>query len=247
MGRTYENRKAQIAKTAGMKTKVYSKYGKEIYVCAKSGGVDPSANLSLRRLIEKAKKDQVPGHVIDKALDKAAGAGGEDYSTVRYEGFGPGNCMVIVDCLTDNNNRTFGDVRTCFNKCKAKLGAQGSVGHMFDHRAIFAFKYDDEEAVLEALMEHDVDVADIENEEGMITIIAPQTEFFKTKTALTEAFPDVNLEMEEITFVPQVHTEISGEDAEMFDKFIDMLNDCDDVQEVYHNAEFSAQKEDGAA
>lgn len=246
MGRTYENRKAQIAKTAGMKTKVYSKYGKEIYVCAKSGGPDPSANLSLRRLIEKAKKDQVPSHVIDKALDKAAGAGGEDYSTVRYEGFGPGNCMVIVDCLTDNNNRTFGDVRICFNKCKAKLGAQGSVAHMFDHRAIFAFKHDDEDAVLEALMEHDVDVADIENEDGMITVIAPQTEFFKAKTALSEAFPELELEMEEITFVPQIHTEISGEDAEMFDKFVDMLNDCDDVQEVYHNAEVVGQSSDGA-
>lgn len=240
MGRTYENRKAQMAKTNGMKTKVYSKYGKEIYVCAKGGGVDPAANLSLRRLIEKAKKDQVPSHVIDKALDKASGAGGEDYVTVRYEGFGPGNCMVIVDCLTDNNNRTFGDVRTCFNKCKAKIGAQGSVGHMFDHRAIFAFKHDDEEAVLEALMEHDVDVADIENEDGMITVITPQTEFFKTKTALSEAFPELELEMEEITFVPQTHTEISGEDAEMFDKFVEMLNDCDDVQEVYHNAEFPA-------
>lgn len=236
MGRTYENRKAQMAKTAGMKTKVYSKYGKEIYVCAKNGGPDPAANLSLRRLIEKAKKEQVPSHVIDKAIDKAAGAGGEDYVTVRYEGFGPGNCMVIVDCLTDNNNRTFGDVRTCFNKCKAKIGAQGSVGHMFDHRAIFAFKHDDEEAVLEALMEHEVDVADIENEDGIITVIAPQTEFFKTKTALSEAFEGIEFEMEEITFVPQTQTEISGEDAEMFDKFVDMLNDCDDVQEVYHNA-----------
>src|SRR5688572_11499556 len=122
MGRTYENRKAAMAKTAGAKTKLYSKFGKEIYVCAKNGGPDPSANLSLRRLLEKAKKNQIPAHVIDKALDKAKGGGGEDYNTVRYEGFGPGNCMVIVDCLTDNNNRTIGDVRICFNKAKAKLG-----------------------------------------------------------------------------------------------------------------------------
>lgn len=238
MGRTYENRKASMAKTAGVKTKVYSKYGKEIYVCAKSGGPDPSANLSLRRLMEKAKKDQVPGHVIEKALDKAAGGGGEDYNTVRYEGFGPGNCMVIVDCLTDNNNRTFGDVRTCFNKCKSKIGAQGSVGHLFDHRAIFAFQHDDEDSVLEALMEQDVDVADIENDDGIITVIVPHTEFYKTKTALTDAFADLQFEMEEITFVPQTHTELSAEDKEMFDKFVDMLNDCDDVQEVYHNVEF---------
>jgi DNA-binding regulatory protein, YebC/PmpR family len=240
MGRTFENRKAAMAKTAGMKTKLYSKFGKELYVCAKSGGPDPTANLTLRRLIEKAKRNQVPGHVIEKALDKAKGGGGEDYSTVRYEGFGPGNCMVIVDCLTDNNNRTIGDVRTCFNKAKAKLGAPGSVAHMFDHRAIFSFKHDNEEAVLEALMEHDVDVADIENDDGIITVIAPHTEFYKTKTALTEAFNDLQMEIEEITFVPQTHTELSGEDAQMFEKLLDMLNDCDDVQEVYHNAEIQS-------
>jgi Uncharacterized conserved protein len=237
MGRTFENRKASMAKTGAMKTKLYSRYGKEIYVCAKNGGTETDSNLSLRRLIEKAKKEQVPGHIIDKALDKARGGGGEDFVTVRFEGFGPGNCMVIVDCLTDNNNRTFGEVRTCFNKGKAKLGAQGAVAHMFDHRAIFAFKHDDEEAVLEALMEDDVDVADIENEDGVITVIAPQTEFFKTKTALAKAFTDISLEVEEITFVPQTYTELGAEDTEQLDKFLDLLNDCDDVQEVYHNAD----------
>lgn len=236
MGRTYENRKASMAKTGAMKTKLYSRYGKEIYVCAKNGGAEVDSNLSLRRLIEKAKKEQVPSHVIDNALDKARGGGGEDFVTVRFEGFGPGNCMVIVDCLTDNNNRTFGDVRTCFNKGKAKLGGQGAVAHMFDHRAIFSFAYDDEERVLEALMEEDVDVADIENDDGIITVIAPQTEFFKTKTALTNAFGDVNFEVEEITFVPQTYAEIEGEDVEQMEKFLDLLNDCDDVQEVYHNA-----------
>jgi YebC/PmpR family DNA-binding regulatory protein len=236
MGRTFENRKEQMAKTAGMKTKIYSKFGKEIYVCAKGGGIDPAANLSLRRLIEKAKRSQVPGHVIEKAIDKAKGGGGEVYSTVRYEGFGPGNCMVLVDCLTDNNNRTIGDVRTCFNKCKAKLGAPGAVSHLFDHRAIFAFKHTDEDAVLEALMNHDVDVAEIENEDGMITVLVPNTEFFKTKTALAESFGDIHMEMEEISFVPQLYTDISGEDVQVMEKFINMLNECDDVQEVYHNA-----------
>ncbi|SMF56722.1 DNA-binding regulatory protein, YebC/PmpR family [Alteromonadaceae bacterium Bs31] len=237
MGRTYENRKASMAKTGAMKTKLYSRFGKEIYVCAKNGGTETDSNLSLRRLVEKAKKNQVPGSIIDKALDKARGGGGENFELVRFEGFGPGNCMVIVDCLTDNNNRTFGDVRTCFNKGKAKIGAQGAVAHMFDHRAIFAFKHDDEEAVLEALMEEDVDVADIENDDGIITVIAPQTEFFKAKTALTKAFGEINFEVDEITFVPQTYTELKGEDAEQLEKFLDLLNDCDDVQEVYHNAE----------
>jgi YebC/PmpR family DNA-binding regulatory protein len=239
MGRAFQNRKESMAKTAGMKTKLYSKYGKEIYVCAKNGGVDPDGNLSLRRMIEKAKKDQVPGHVIEKAIDKAKGGAGEDYVVARYEGFGPGNTMIIVDCLTDNNNRTYGDVRTCFNKAKSKIGAQGAVSHLFDHVAVFAFKGDDEDAVLEALMMEDVDVTDVENEDGMITVMVPPNEFHQTKTVLETNFEGIDFEIDEITFLPQVTTEISGDDREMFDKFLDLLNDCDDVQNVYHNAEFA--------
>lgn len=237
MGRSFENRKASMAKTQGAKAKLYSRYGKEIYVCAKNGGVDPNGNLALRRLIDKAKKDQVPAHVIDRAIEKAEGGGGEDFATARYEGFGPGGCMVIVDCLTDNNNRTYTDVRQCFVKNDAKIGAPGAVSHMFDHQAVFAFKGDDEDAVLETLMEADVDVSDIESEDGMITVLAPHTEFYKARTALTEAKPDLEFEIEEITFVPQTYTPVTGEDAEMFEKFMAALNDCDDVQDVYHNAE----------
>lgn len=236
MGRKFEVRKISMAKTAGAKTKVYSKYGKELYVVAKSGGVDPQANLSLRRLIEKAKKDQVPSHVIDKALEKAAGGAGEDFTPARYEGFGPGSCMVIVDCLTDNPNRTITDVRNCFTKTHAKIGVAGTVSHMFDHQAVLAFKGDDEDAVLELLMEADVDVTDVECEDGLITVFAPHTEYFKTRTALTEDNPDLEFEADEITFVPQTETIICGDDVEVFDKFMDMLEDCDDVQDVYHNA-----------
>ena len=238
MGRAYQNRKESMAKTSDQKAKVYSKYGREIYVCAKAGGIDPAGNLTLRSLIDKAKRDQVPSHVIDKALDKAKGGGGEDFSPARYEGFGPGNCMVIVECLTDNPNRTFGDVRVCFTKTKSKIGTQGSVSHMFDHSAIFVFPGEDEEAVLEALMEDDVDVSDIECEEGKITVFTPHTEYFKAKQALLNAIEGLEFEVDEIQFVPQTTTEISGEDVEMFEKFLDMLNDVDDVQNVYHNAEY---------
>lgn len=240
MGRHFENRKASMAKTQGAKAKLYSRYGKELYVSAKNGGADVDSNLSLRRLIEKAKKEQVPAHVIDNALKKAEGGAGEDFVLAQYEGFGPGGCMVIVDCLTDNNNRTFTDVRQCFVKNHAKIGTQGTVSHMFDHQAIFAFKHDDEEAVLEALMEKDVDVADIESEEGLITVLAPNTEFNKARVALQEAFPDIEFEMDEITYIPQTHTTVSGEDVEFFDQFIAALNDCDDVQHIYHNAEFES-------
>ena len=238
MGRAFQNRKESMAKTSDQKAKVYSKYGREIYVCAKSGGVDPNGNLALRSMIDRAKKDQVPTHVIDKALDKAKGGGGEDFDTARYEGYGPGSTMVIVDCLTDNPNRTFGDVRTCFNKVKAKIGTQGSVSHMFDHSAIFVFSGTDEEAVLEALMMADVDVTDIELEDGKVTVFAPHTDYSKAKSALLDAFGEVEFDVDEIQFVAQNMTEIQGEDVEQFDRFLDLLNDLDDVQRVYHNAEY---------
>ena len=188
MGRAYQNRKDSMAKTSDAKARVYSKYGREIYVVAKAGGVDPDGNLSLRGLIDRAKKDQVPTHVIDKAIDKAKGGGGEDFETARYEGFGPGGCMVIVDCLTDNPTRTFNDVRLCFTKNNCKIGTQGSVSHMFDHSTILAFKGHDEEAVLEALMMADVDVTDIETEAELVTIFAPNTDYGKAKQALADSF-----------------------------------------------------------
>ncbi|GAA3718056.1 YebC/PmpR family DNA-binding transcriptional regulator [Oceanisphaera sediminis] len=238
MGRAYQNRKESIAKTANAKSKVYSKYGREIYVVAKSGGADPDGNLALRGLIERAKKDQVPAHVVEKALQKATSGAGEDFSPARYEGFGPGNCMVIVDCLTDNPNRTIGDVRQCFNKVKAKIGTSGTVSHMFDHCAILVFAGDDEDAVLEALMMADVDVTDVEQEDGKITVFAPHTEYFKTKQALTEAFGDIDFDVDSIQFVPQTTVEVTGDDVAQLERFLDMLDDVDDVQNVYHNAEY---------
>ena len=236
MGRAYQNRKDSMAKTSDMKARVYSKYAREIYVSAKAGGVDPDGNLSLRSLIERAKKDQVPAHVIEKALDKASGSGGEDFSTARYEGFGPGGVMVIVDCLTDNPNRTFGDVRQCFTKSKCKIGSQGSVSHMFDHSAILVFNCDDEEAALEALMMADVDVSDIESEDGKVTVFAPHTDYFKARQAILDAFGAVDFEVDDIQFVPQSTAPLGAEDQEALEKFVDMLDYLEDVQNVYHNA-----------
>lgn len=236
MGRAYQNRKDSIAKTANAKSKVYSKYGREIYVVAKQGGIDPDGNLALRGLIDRAKKDQVPAHVIDKAIEKAKGGAGEDYAPARYEGYGPGNCMVIVDCLTDNPNRTISEVRNCFTKTKSKIGSPGAVAHMFDHCAILAFSGQEEDDVLEVLMEADVDVTDIENEDGRLTLFAPHTEYAKMKQALLDAYGEIEFDADEIQFVPQTTTEVTGDDVALFEKFMDMLNDCDDVQNIYHNA-----------
>ena len=237
MGRAYQNRKDSMAKTSDMKAKVYSRYGREIYVSAKSGGTDPSGNLTLRSLIDRAKKDQVPGHVIDKAIEKAKGGAGEDYSPARYEGYGPGGSMAIIECLTDNPNRTFGDVRQAFTKTKCKIGTQGSVSHMFDHLAIFVFKHDDEDAVLEALMEADVDITDIENDAGQISVFTATSDYFKAKQTLLDNFGDIDFELDEIQFMAHAYQTLSGDDVELFEKFLAMLDELDDVQRVFHNIE----------
>lgn len=235
MGRAYQNRKLSMAKTAAMKTAVYSRYSREIYVSAKSGGVDPAANLSLRSLIERAKKDQVPSHVIDKAIDKAGSGAGEDYQVARYEGFGPGGTMLLVDCLTDNPNRTIGEVRPAFTKGKGKMGTPGTVAHMFDHAAVFVFQ-GDEDDVLETLLMADVDVSDVENDNGMLTVLAPHTEYGKARNALTDAYADIDFEVDEIQFVPRDEVSVTGEDGVQFEKLLDLLNACEDVQNVFHNA-----------
>ena len=237
MGRAYQNRKESMAKTAAIKTAVYSRYSREIYMAAKGGGTDPSANLTLRSLIERAKKDQVPSHVIEKAIDKASSGVGEDFQIARYEGFGPGGTMLLVDCLTDNANRTIGEVRPAFTKGKGKMGTPGTVAHMFEHAAVFVFK-GDEEAVLECLIMEDVDVLEVESEEDMVTVIAPNTEFAKARNALTAEYADIDFDVDEIQFVPKGETVITGEDVEQFEKLLGLLNNCEDVQNVFHNAKY---------
>ena len=237
MGRAYQNRKESMAKTAAMKTAVYSRYSREIYMAAKGGGTDPSANLTLRSLIDRAKKDQVPLHVIEKAIDKASSGVGEDFQIARYEGFGPGGTMLLVDCLTDNANRTIGDVRPAFTKGKGKMGTPGTVAHMFEHAAVFVF-IGDEEAVLECLIMADVDVLEVESGEDRVTVIAPNTEFAKVRNALTAEYADIDFDVDEIQFLPKGETIITGEDVEHFEKLLDLLNNCEDVQNVFHDAKY---------
>jgi YebC/PmpR family DNA-binding regulatory protein len=238
MGRMFEKRKESIFKTAAQKSKLYSKYGKQLYMAAKNGVPDPDANPTLRSIIDKAKRENVPAHVIEKAIQKARSTGGEDFQPARYEGFGSGGALVIVDCLTDNPQRTISEIRSCFTKTGSKLAANGSVVMAFDHLAVLSFKGDNEEQVLETMFGADVAIEEVESKDGYITIFAPPAEFYKAKTAVLEAFPDVDLETQEITFLPQTSKTLSAEDQAQFEKFLDMLNDCDDVQNIYHNVAF---------
>jgi YebC/PmpR family DNA-binding regulatory protein len=235
MGRIFEKRKESIFKTAAQKSKLYSKYAKQLYMAAKNGVPDPEANPALRNLVERAKRDNVATHVIEKAIQKAAGSGGEEFQSARYEGFGPGGSLVIVDCLTDNNTRTIADVRNCFSKTGSKLAANGSVILSFDHLAVLSFRGDNEDKVIEAMFAADVGLEEVECEGGTVTIFAPPAEFYKAKTALLEAFPGLELEVQEITFLAQASRTLSGDDLALFEKLQGMLSDCDDVQEIYHN------------
>src|SRR6185437_11684598 len=230
MGRAFEKRKSSIFKTAAQNSKLYSKYSKQLYVAAKNGVPDPAANPFLRSLVEKAKKDNVPSHVIDKAIQKAAGKGGEDFQSVRYEGFGPGGALIIVECLTDNNQRTIAEIRSYFVRAGAKLAASGSVVMSFDHLAVLSFKGEQEEKVIEALFAEDV-----ESKDGVITVFAPPAEFYKAKTAVLEAMPGVELDVQEITFLPHATKTLGAEELPAFEKFLQTLEENDDVQEVYHN------------
>jgi len=235
MGRAFERRKASIFKTAAQNSKLYSKYSKQLYVAAKNGVPDPAANPFLRSIVEKAKKENVPSHVIDKAIQKAAGSGGEDFQSVRYEGFGPGGSMIIVECLTDNNQRTIAEIRSYFVRANAKLAASGSVVMSFDHLAVISFKGDSEEKVIEALFAADVAVEDVESKDGVITVFTPPAEFYKAKAAVLEAMPGVELDVQEITFLPKATKTLGAEELATFEKLLQTLEENDDVQEVYHN------------
>ncbi len=243
MGRAHEVRAASMAKTAAFKSKLYSKFGKEIYMAAKTGGPDPDSNLSLKRVIERAKQNQIPADVIKRNIEKSKGGVGEDYSPVRYEGFGPGGCTLIVECLTDNVNRTFGEVRSCFTKTGSKLGVTGSVAYMYTYCALISVEGLTEDEALEAIMEKGVEITDIESEDGIVTITGAPSDLDSMKDALTELGKELNFLEDKVTYLPQDFVDISSEDLDKFYRFIAMTDELDDVQEVFHNINLPVTEE----
>ena len=238
MGRAHEVRAAAMAKTAAMKSKVYSRYGKEIYIAAKSGVPDPEMNLALRSKIKEAKANQVPADVIKRAIEKAKGGGSESYDSLRYEGFGPGNATIIIDCLTDNSNRTVAAMNQCFNKSHCKMGVKGSVSFGYDNLGILSFKYTDEDTMLDTLINADVDVNDLEVEDGEMTVYVAPTDLHKAQDAIEKLIPDCEFSVCAIKMLPQEYTKIEDpHDKEMWNRLLTLLDEVDDVQEVYHNVE----------
>ena len=236
MGR-YPNIAASKAKTGAAKGKLYSMYAKEIYQAAKNGGTSLDANATLKRLVDKAKKEQVPSDIIKRAIDKVNSGIDESYEQTRYEIFGPGGSTVIADCLTDNLNRTVSDIRTVLNKTHTKMGAMNSVSYMYDNICMVGFRGLTEEETLDALIESDVEALDIYTEDGITVVTGNPTDLFAIKEAITKKLPNVNFEYDELTTVAKDKINLSNEDLEIFNKLINMLEEVEDINHVYHNVE----------
>ncbi|KGR72565.1 YebC/PmpR family DNA-binding transcriptional regulator [Streptococcus phocae subsp. salmonis] len=234
MGRKWANIVAKKTAKDGATSKVYAKFGVEIYVAAKQGDPDPETNSALKFVIDRAKQAQVPKHVIDKAIDKAKGNTDETFVEGRYEGFGPNGSMIIVDTLTSNVNRTAANVRTAYGKNGGNMGAAGSVSYMFDKKGVIVFSGDDADSIFELLLEADVEVDDVEAEEGIITVYTAPTDLHKALVALRESGIS-EFQVTELEMIPQSEVTLEGEDLAIFEKLVDALESDDDVQKVYHN------------
>lgn len=235
MGRAYEVRKASIQKTGAAKGKIYTTFAKEIYLAAKKGSPNPEANITLKRLIDKAKKNQVPSDIITRALDKAKGVGQDEYHEVVYEGFGPGASTLIIKCLTDNVNRTVGMVRAAFNKVNKSLGVTNSVSYNYEHLGVISFKYDDEEKVLDLLLNAGIEVIDIESEDGYITISLNPSDMNLAKDELEKEIANIDYEIDEVGMYAKDKIILEGEEKEIFDRLYNMLEDIEDVSQIYTN------------
>jgi YebC/PmpR family DNA-binding regulatory protein len=236
MGRKWNNIKEKKASKDANTSRIYAKFGVEIYVAAKKGEPDPDSNQALKFVLERAKTYNVPKHIIDRAIEKAKGGSEETYSELRYEGFGPNGSMVIVDALTNNVNRTASDVRAAFGKNGGNMGVTGSVAYMFDATAVFGLEGKTADEALELLMEADVDVRDILEEENSVIIYAEPEQYH----AVQESFKNAGITeftIAELTMLAQNDISLPEEAQTQFEKMIEALEDLEDVQQVHHNVD----------
>ena len=219
--------------------KAWTRVIREIMVAARTGGGDPSANPRLRLAIEKAKAVNLPADTVKRNIDKATGnLEGVNYEEIRYEGYGIGGAAVIVDCMTDNRVRTVAEVRHAFSKYGGNLGTEGSVAFQFRHCGQFIFAPGtSEDKVMDVALEAGADDV-IAGEDGSIEVLCAATQFEGVKAALDAA--GLKPELAEVTMRAENAIELAGEDAQRMQKLLDVIEDLDDVQDVYHNAEIAA-------
>ncbi len=233
MGRHFEVRAAAMAATAKQKSAIYMRASKEIYMAAKKGVPDPNSNLALRSAIEKYRKS-CPRDVIDRAIKKAQGGDATNYIEGTYEAYGPAGSYLIVDTLTDNSNRALVSVRTIITR---KGGHLGSVGYNFENAGLFDFNYaGSEESLEEALVLGDVDVKEISLEDGIAEVVVNPSDFEKAKEILKE-LGVTDFEVSQVTKIANETITLEGEELTKFKELLAQLDDCEDVQAVYHNVD----------
>ncbi|HOK62295.1 MAG TPA: YebC/PmpR family DNA-binding transcriptional regulator [Soehngenia sp.] len=239
----WNNIKNKKGKEDARKGKVFTKLARYIMVAAKEGGPDPDYNPSLKAAIEKAKAENMPNDNIERAIKKGIGElGGQIFEEIMYEGYGPSGIAIMVNCLTDNRNRTASDVRHAFDKFGGNLGQSGSVSFLFDKKGILAIEkneeIDEEELTLLAI---DLGAEDIYIEEDGYQIITDPKDFSKVEDGLKEA--GYNFIMAEISYIPQTTVTLTDEkDIKNMNRLLELLEDSDDVQEVYHNWEMPEEE-----
>lgn len=236
MGRKWNNIKEKKASKDANTSRIYAKFGREIYVAARQGEPDPTSNQALKVVLERAKTYSVPKHIIDKAIEKAKGGSEESFDELRYEGFGPNGSMVIVDALTNNVNRTASDVRAAFGKNGGNMGVSGSVAYMFDATAVIGLEGKTADEVLEILMEAEVDARDILEEEDAVIVYAEPDQFHAVQEALRTAGVK-DFTVAELTMLAQNDIALDADAQAQFEKMIDAIEDLEDVQQVYHNVD----------
>ncbi|WP_209122671.1 YebC/PmpR family DNA-binding transcriptional regulator [Alkalihalobacillus sp. BA299] len=236
MGRKWNNIKEKKAAKDKNTSRIYAKFGREIYVAAKQGEPDPEANQALKVVLERAKTYSVPKTIIDRAIEKAKGGSEESYDELRYEGFGPNGSMIIVDALTNNVNRTAAEVRAAFKKNGGNMGVSGSVSYMFDATTVIGVEGKTADEVLELLMEADVDAKDILEEEDTVIVYADPDQFHEVQEAFNkDGITDFTVA--ELTMLAQNDITLPEDTKEQFEKLIDALEDLEDVGQVYHNVD----------
>lgn len=218
------------------RSKVFQKLAKELYVAAKSGDPNPDNNSALRMVIEKAKGENMPKANIESAIAKATGKGNEEnYDSVRYEGYAPGGIAIMIDCLTDNKNRTAGFVRSTLTKRGGNLGTDGSVSYLFERKGIIVLEKEyEEDKIMEDVL--GLDILDFVSDEDSYTIYIDPNNFIKVKDELTNMGYD-KVVVSEVTFIPNNYVALDEENTDKVMGLIDALNDIEDVQDVYHNLE----------
>ena len=232
MGRAHEVRAKAMAATAAARSALFMRASKEIYMAASRGVPDPDSNLALRSAIEKWKAQHVTKDVIERAIQKAKGGTAESYEEGRYEAFGPGGSLFIIDTLTDNTNRALVEVRTTISK---KGGHLGSVAFNFYQAGLFAFKGENRDEVEETLILSDVDVQEVTCEDGEIEVVTAPEAFAQARDVLNE-MGITEFDTAEVTYLPNEYVEITDpEERRKFDELCDMLDELQDVQNVYHN------------